>query len=478
MHQQKNLNDLLSNVDVDIFKAEMCKREFYFFLQEFWDEIIHEIPIYNWHIKFICDELQEIAIRIKERKPSLFEYYIINVPPASSKSTIISQMFTAWCWTIDPTQRFICASYSQTISRKDASFFQLIINSDKYKKYFPEIGLNKDAVDLIKNSKGGERFATSVGGSVTGQHAHCIIIDDPLNPQQSTSEAERNNANAWMIGTLPTRKVDPLLTPTIIVMQRLHENDVTGFILNRVKNVRHICLPAELDSNIRPLSVAKNYIDGLLDVKRLSKEILNQRKITLGSYGYAGQMLQNPAPSEGGIFKKQWFKIIDSNYVPNIKTDFVIDTAYTSDEKNDPTGMLSYIISGNNLYITNFKKGHWEFLDQCKQLMEFVKENNYSRNSIIEVEPKASGKDVVNTLKKQTDLNIKEAINPTRDKEARANDIAPYVEAERVYLVRGGWNDDFIIQLATFPNAKHDEEVDCLVMACHRAFKKKKVIRM
>jgi predicted phage terminase large subunit-like protein len=139
---------------------------------------------------------------------------------------------------------------------------------------------------------------------------------------------------------------------------------------------------------------------------------------------------------------------------------------------------LSYIISQNNLYITNFKKGHWEFLEQCKHLIEFVKENGYSLNSIIEIEPKSSGKDVVNTLKKQTSLNIKEAKNPTKDKEARANDISPFIESGRVYLVRGGWNDDFIQQCATFPNAKHDEEVDCLIMACHRAFKRKGTIRV
>lgn len=476
MTQLPNKKIINREVNPILVKAELCRRSFYYFVQQFWSEIIHEKPVWNFHIEFLCKELQQIAERVKRREPTEYEYYIINIPPSSSKSTIISQMYVAWTWTIDPTQRFICGSYSKDIARKDASFAQTILNSDKYKLFFPSLSLNKDAVDLIKNNKGGERFATSVGGSVTGIHGHQLIIDDPLNPQQSSSKVERDTANGWVTTTLSNRKVNQEVTPTIVVMQRLHEDDTTGYLIKRGVSYKHICLPAELDENVRPLSLAQHYQDGLFDPIRLSRDTLNKKKVTLGSYGYAGQMLQRPSPLEGGIFKKAWFKICDPQSVPKLAVNFVVDTAYTSDEKNDPTGIMGYV-SNNNLYITNFRKGHWEFLDQCKHIEEFTKENGYSVNSIIEAEPKASGKDVVNTLKKQTNLNIKEAKNPTKDKEARANDISPYVESGRVYLVRGGWNDDFIEQCATFPNAKHDEEVDCLIMACQRVFRKSKVIR-
>lgn len=783
---QKNKTDLLKHfpkIELSQVKAELCRRSFYYFLKEFWETIIHETPVYNWHIEYLCNELQEIAMRVKRREPFEYEYYIINVPPASSKSTIVSQMYIAWCWTIDPTQRFGCGSYSQTIARKDAAFTLQIINSDKYREYFPSIKLNKDAVDLFKNNSGGERYATSVGSGITGVHFHQIVIDDLMNPQQSNSKAERSTANEWVLQTLPTRKVDKQITPTIIVMQRLHEEDICGVLLGKKNiSIKHICLPAEVDMNIKPLSLASNYKDGLLDPVRLSRPILNSMKETLGSYGYAGQMQQKPAPTEGGIFKKAWFPVIEFSSMPQGTNYFNADTAYTSDEKNDPTGMMAYRIAQNNLYIINFKKGHWEFPEQCKNLVEFVKENGYSLSSIIEAEPKAcfekgtkiktlagykniedfiggeliptinevnrsieintvdkllchnearnsikmitfvinnikikctdghlfyingnwmpayriakrkmeihpksrtevrsiksgtniifhgaipednetirflsglsknsnsykwktnnnksssrgcdsiytksnelptsepyrqykkqqfsrefrmgntqneyaarkqkrtskanlfqryeaiksnegrknvefkadgetsirntrkiqkweyysqktwnrirsgrynnricdterleafeinidniteiyltdgnevvydlsvngnhnfivsenniivhnSGKSLAQTLRKQTDLNIKEAQNPTKDKEARANDVAPFVEAGRVYLIRGGWNDDFINQVCTFPNAKHDEEVDCLVMACHRAFRKPKLIR-
>lgn len=475
--QDKNLSKLISGIDLNEVNAELCRRSFFYFVKEFWDTIIHEVPVWNWHIEYLCIELQQISERVKRREDTPYEYYIINVPPGSSKSTLVSQMYIAWTWTIDPTQRMICCSYSQTVSRKDAFFTQQILNSDKYQKYFPNIKLEKDAIDLIKNNHGGERFATSVGGSITGQHGHQLLVDDYINPQQSSSEAERRNSNEWMTATLPTRKVNKSVTPTIIVMQRLHEEDIVGMILEKNKSVKHICLPAEIDTNIRPVELVLKYKDGLLDPIRMSRTILNQMKTTLGSYGYAGQMQQKPSPSEGGLFKKSWFRICEPTSVPRHTVNFVVDTAYTENEKNDPTGMLSYIISGSDCYITKFEKGHWEFMDQCKNLIRFVNDNGYTFLSIIEAEPKATGKSVVQTLRKQTELNIKEGKNPNKDKVARANDILPYVEAGRVFLVRGGWNDDFINQCATFPNAKHDEEVDCLIMACQRAFKRSKTIR-
>lgn len=467
----------LAHLNLNLVKAELCRRSFYRFVQEFWSVIIHEVPVWNWHIEYLCGELQQIAERVKRREPTEYEYYIINIPPGSSKSTIVSQMYIAWTWTIDPTQRFICASYSKEIARKDASFTQLILNSDKYKAYFPTINLNKDAVDLIKNNHGGERFATSVGGSVTGIHAHQILPDDPLNPQQSTSKVERDTANEWFTTTLSNRKIDQKITPTILTMQRLHEDDCAGYLMARGVSFKLICLPAECDTNVRPLHLAANYVNGLFDPIRLSQDTLNQKKVTLGSYGYAGQMLQKPSPTEGGMFKRDWFKICERSSVPKVAPCFVVDTAYTSNERNDPTGMMSYVIAHNSIYITKFKKGHWEFGDQCKNLVDFTKDNGYTMQSIVEAEPKATGKSVVQTLKAQTSLNIKEGKNPTKDKEARANDIAPYIESGRVYLVRDGWNDDFIEQCCTFPNAKNDEEVDCLIMACQRAFKKSKSIR-
>lgn len=381
-------------------------------------------------------------------------------------------MYIAWCWTIDPTQRFICGSYAQTIARKDAAFTQMIINSDKYQRYFPSIKLTKDAVDLIRNTNNGERYATSSGSGITGIHAHQIIIDDPLNPKESSSEVERRTANDWFDTTLPTRKVDKKITPTIIVMQRLHEDDPTGHILSKGLPVKHICLPAELSDNVTPDEVRDNYTNGLLDTIRLDKQVLDEMRKTLGSYGYSGQFEQRPAPQEGGLIKRDFFQIIDKDKVPKGTVDFVADTAYTSNEANDPSGFMAYVKNDGCLYITGYLNIRAEFPELVKSLPMFCKLNGYDHTSIIRAEPKASGKSLIQTLK-QTGLNIKEAENPTKDKEARVKNILSFLECGKVYMVRGGWNQAFIDTCANFPNDKHDEEVDCLVMACRQAFIKK-----
>ncbi len=197
-------------LNVSKAKAELCRRSLYTFLQEFWDVIIPEDPIWNWHIEMICDEVQTAIMRVvrlperpaafegvrflmpkKPREAKLYDL-LVNVPPGSLKSTIITVMCPAWAWTIDQTLRIISASYSGDLSQDHAVRSRDIIQSDKYKLYFPEVEIRADQNNKnnYKNTMNGERYATSVGGTVMGIHAHLIIIDDPLNTKQSISEAD------------------------------------------------------------------------------------------------------------------------------------------------------------------------------------------------------------------------------------------------------------------------------------------------
>lgn len=463
--------------------AELCKRSFYRFVQEFWETIIPETPVWNWHIKYLCDELQYLNSFVMKREPKPYDL-IINVPPGSTKSTIITQMYNAWVWTVDPSQRFIASSYAHALSLSHSIKTRDIVISDKYLKLFPEVALKHDQQGKsdFRNVFGGQRYTTSTGGTVTGMHAHQILVDDPINPQQAASEAERASANNFVTSTLSSRKIDKQMTPMILVMQRLHELDPTGTMLSKKKNkIKHICLPAEIKEGVtvKPEELIENYVDGLLDPIRINREVIAEAKVDLGSYGYSGQYDQNPAPSEGGIFKKGWFGIIDwQPEFGGLKWDFVADTAYTEDEANDPSGYFSYTKHNNNYYIRNAELVYKEFPELCKALPAFVHMNGYNPNkSIIEVEPKASGKSLVQALKRNTNLNIKEGLVPSKDKVARANDAAPTVEAGRVFLIRGAWNQDFIDHVCTFPNAAHDEWVDCISMMIGKD-KPKKGIKM
>lgn len=463
-------------VDADIALAELCRRSFFRFVQEFWDIVIPEKPVYNWHIEYLCDELQHLNGYVVRREPKPYDL-IINVPPGSTKSTIATQMYNAWVWTVDPSQRFITSSYSHSLSLSHSIKTRDIINSDKYKALFPEVELKSDQKSKsdYRNTLGGQRYTTSTGGTVTGMHGHQIIIDDPINPQQALSDADRENANRFVTSTLSSRKIDKAITPTILIMQRLHELDPTGVMLSKKgKKIKHICLPAELSDGVKPSELKEKYVDGLLDPVRLNRAVLEEAKTDLGSYNYAGQFDQKPAPEEGGLLKKAWFLIIDwKPEYSTLKWDFVADTAYTEQEENDPSGYFSYAKLNNDYIIRYAETEHLEFPELCRALPAFCHQYGYSSRSLVEVEPKASGKSLVQTLKRQTNLNIKEGTPPAKDKVSRVKNCSPTVEAGRVKLVRGPWNEPFLQQVCTFPNAAHDEWVDNLTMMIGKDLKNK-----
>jgi predicted phage terminase large subunit-like protein len=349
-----------------------------------------------------------------------------------------------------------------------------IIQSDKFRRFYPElkIRIDQNNKSYYKNTFGGERYATSVGGTITGKHAHILIVDDPINPKGAKSAALLKEANSFMDHTLSSRKVDKAVTPTILIMQRLSEGDPTQNMLDKEgKAIEHICLPAEDDGSVQPSEAVVNYTDGLLDPIRLSRKILTEAKSDLGSYDFAGQFMQRPAPAEGGLIKKDYFEIVDRLPYNTSTTNAYIDTAYTAKQENDPSGMLFCRTIENVLYVINYSDVRMEFNELCDHIA--MKLDLYgSEQSRVKVEPKASGKSVVQYLRKQTKLNVIEYIMPEGDKVARTNANQPVFESGRVKLLKGSWNNAFLDAVAMFPNAKHDEAVDCLNMAVEDELKR------
>jgi predicted phage terminase large subunit-like protein len=464
-------------VDTNKLRAQLCKIDFYEFVQYFWDTIIAEQPIWNWHIKYICDELQEIGLRVARREKKEYDYYIINVPPGSSKSTIVSEMYPLWCWVNDPTQRFICGSYASTPAEDISEKCYNIYTSDKFKALYPHLVKNTTGGKTnFKNGLLGERYTTSTGSGITGIHAHQIICDDPMSPSIASSLVERDRANKWISETISSRKVDKDITVTIIVMQRLHEADTTGFLLAKSNlKVKHICIPAQLSEDVKPIALQQLYKDGLFDPIRCSLSTIQTSKSDLGSYGYAGQFMQRPSPLDGGLMKKNWFKVIKQNELPpNLITNFQLDPAYTAKQLNDPTGATAYQTDGKNIYILHSTSVWKEFPQLCQWITAWVQEYGYTSKSKIRVEPKASGKSVVQQLKQTTSLNIIEDDPPKDDKVTRVNSASPKMESGRVFLVEGNWNESFLNQIAAFPNGLHDDEVDNLTAIIHNELNKAK----
>lgn len=458
-------------IDLTRAKAALCKKEFFFFIQEFWAEIIPEDPVWGWYIPYIAGELQELAQYVLKREKKPYDL-LINIPPGMTKSTICTVMFPAWLWAVDPTLRVLTASYSSSLSLDHAVRSRDIISSAKYKSYFGDISLKADQNNKghYKNNFNGERLATSVGGASTGFHAHFIIVDDPLNAKEAASEADRKSANDFMDITLSTRKVDKDMTPTILIMQRLHEDDPTGNMLKKKgKKIKQVCLPAEVGDHVNPPELKERYVDGLLDPQRLSKETLNDMKIDLGSYGYAGQMDQQPAPLDGGIWKK-WFKPVPDSEFPQLSamtrvgTDW--DLAYTAKETNSASAYVTAGLIGSTMYIDDIGHSWLEF----PGLIEYMKK----RQAPHYIEAKASGKSAKQSLTKMG-IPASEVTVTGGDKTGRANTATPFAESGmicvRESLLNSLYNDSKQ-GILKFPNNAHDDVNDALVQSINRLLKK------
>lgn len=456
----------LNELKKEEVKAERCRRSFYRFFIEFWDTIESVQLVDNWHIKFICDELQMVYERWE--RGEIQNDLIINVPPGTSKSTIVTQLFPCWLWVKNASIRVITSSYADSLSTAHAVRSKTCIESDKFKLYFSdevEVKTGENNKTWYKNTKMGERYATSTGGAVTGMHADFIIVDDPQNPKKAASETERQTAYEHITQTLSTRKTDKNRSVTIVVMQRLHEEDCTGRLLKDRNNINHICLPGEITDNIIPEYLSGNYIDGLLDINRLNRTALDTLKTNLGSYGYSGQILQSPFPEGGGLIKKNWFNIVDYSELKGGSTvNFFLDTAYTKDTRNDPTALMAVLFVESKLFIIDSTQVWLEFPELLKFVKSYAQQHGYSNNSRILVEPKATGKSIVQSFR-NTGFNVVELPSPVDDKITRVSNISAFIESGKANLIRGQWNDNFLGECASFPNGSHDDQVDNLANA-------------
>lgn len=450
--------------------ADECMKHFFYFVQTFWDVIIKERPVFNWHIQYLCEELEMLSDCIVHRQPKPYDL-IINIPPGTTKSTIVTIMWPVWLWTLDPTIRIITNSYSGGLSLEHATKSKDIILSDKFQRLFPNIQIRRDksGKQNYENTETGFRYATSTGATITGFHAHVIINDDPQNPKQAESDQMRIQANEHT-KTLSSRKVDKANTPVVTIMQRLHEDDVTGYLLKKKgENIRHICLPAEDCDDVKPSDLRARYVDGLLDPVRLSRAVLDEAKTDLGSRGYAGQYEQSPVAAGGNIIKEAWFKRISQAEFKALRfhepMHFFLDSAYDEQQAksdNDPSGIIATCRIANNVYVTNAKKVWKDFPDLIAFLPEFLYANDYTGESSLRIEPKANGKSIVQVLERETTLNVTETPTPTDSKAVRLHAVSPKIECGRCWLVEGDWNEEFIDEVCGFPNKTHDEYVDIL----------------
>ena len=470
--QESNLiaHNIGKLVTYDGSAAELCKRKFTYFVKTFWHIVVAEDLVWEPHMEVLCNEIQAAYELVFLRQKKAYDL-VINVPPGASKSTIVTIMAPAWSWVRDASIRHISGSYSGSLATEHSVKSRDIIESDLYRLYFPDVELKHDKGQKTnyETTKLGQRYATSVGGSVTGVHGHILTIDDPLNPKQAVSKAALEEANNWMDKTLSMRKVNKSVSLTVLIMQRLATDDPTGHMLAKGRaNVRHICLPGELSNDVKPADYKSIYQNGLLSPRRLSRTDLAESKINLGSAGYAGQIDQRPV-QEGGLIWKKWFIELDDALFPDKKTMSFVgtdwDLAYTDKETNAAS---AYVTSGklnNKMFIDDLGAVYFEF----PELLRFMKKTKAPHY----IEAKASGKSAKQTLVKNGIPAIEVEVSGG-DKVARARFASPYAEAGMVYIRKS--LADFLYNdsrqgILNFPKGSHMDVADSLAQAMQRIFR-------
>lgn len=465
-------------------RSRQCVSSLYYFMLEFWDVISTDELVDNWHIKYLCDKLQSRGEAVVKKEPTESDV-LINIPPGTTKSTIVSIMFPIWMWLQKPDTVIISTSYSSALSEDHSVKSKQIFHSPRFQSYFQPhfkkkfgkfLNLTKNTVKDWRNNFGGLRYSTSPGGTVTGKHADIILKDDLMNPEIAASEANRTRVNRFNDRTLSNRKKAKDKTLVITIMQRLHEDDTTGHELSKKgKAIEHIKLPAKIHGTAipEPLELREYYSDGYLDPIRLSQKILDEQRLELGSYAYAGQYDQKPYPDEEGTVERKWFCYMDKAEIPNnIVWDLWIDGAYTEDKlDNDPTGLMmcGWDIANDRLIIRHSKSEWLTFPDLLREIPEYYAQNGGDITSTIHIEPKASGYDLINTIQDMLDLEVQRIKNKLveQGKRVRLNYSAPRIERGQVWLVKDNWNDEFATQHVAFPNYSHDEYCDLLGYALY-----------
>jgi len=476
-------------------------------MQQFWNEVCDDDLIWNWHLDKICDELCKIAFRVAAGLPKEYDL-IINVPPGTTKTKTACVMFQPWCWVRWPWMRFITASYSGALSLEAAESSRDLVKSEKFKYFFPELGVKRDKdqksnfrlVERTFDDNGvitneiprGNRFSTSVGGTLTGFHGHILLVDDPLDPNRASSEGELKRSNHWIDQTLSTRKVNKKVSTTILIMQRLHQDDPTGHWLDKKnKKLRHICLPGEIRTEqyreqLRPKSWDKFYENGLLDPNRMPMEVLEDMLIDLGQYGFAGQVGQTPIPPGGGMFKVDNFSIIDTlPYDPGsekCRTVRYWDKAGTDRSKNKNAAYtcgvkMTKIGKGSHakLVIEDVKRGQWATEKREHIIRSTAEADGHHVGIFHEQEPGSGGKDSA----KATTTNLMgftaKPDRPSGNKVYRADPYSVQVNNGNVILMRGSWNTEFVEEHRFFPNSKFKDQVDAASGAFSKLTAKKEV---
>jgi predicted phage terminase large subunit-like protein len=420
-----------------------------------------QIFIPAWHLEAIAYQLERV-------RRGEIKRLIINMPPRSLKSVTASVAFPAFVLGHDPTRRIICVSYSGDLAKKHANDFRAVAEAPWYRDLFPGTRIGqKDSESEIELTARGFRLATSVGGTLTGRGGDLIVIDDPLKPDDAYSETKRNAANEWFKNTLLSRLDDKRTGAIVIVMQRVHMDDLTGFVTSQSDEWEVLTLPAiaEIDEVI-PISATEFHrrkAGEALSPVREPLSVLEDLKVQLGSDAFSAQYQQMPVPPGGAMIKRHWIK----RYVelPPRERSLILqswDTASKGGPQNDFSVCTTWFVSRDR---------RWYLIDVWRKRVDYPElkaavrtlASRHAANRVL-VEDAGAGISLVQELLGEVSGIL--AVKPDRDKIVRMSVVSAKFESGLVFLPEGAsWLADFEAELFAFPGSRHDDQCDSVSQA-------------
>jgi predicted phage terminase large subunit-like protein len=457
----------VNDLDRAVLNA-ILRRDFYSFVRKVFQTLCPgQTFIPAWFIRALAYQLERV------RRGEITRL-IINMPPRSLKSIMASVAFPAYVLGHDPTRRIICASYSNELSYKLSNDFRAVLASPWYRALFPgtQIGPYKDSEVEIELTRRGFRLATSTGGTLTGRGGDLIIIDDPLKPIDALSESKRNAANDWLRSTVLSRPDDKRTGAIAIVMQRIHLNDLTGFVLGQSDAWTVLSLPAIAESyqNI-PLTTGEVHHrrpGDVLSPDREPMEVLEQLRLQLGSDLFSAQYQQTPVPPGGLMIKRHWVKRY-TEPPPASAGSFVVqswDTASKGGPDNDWSVCATFLSTNDcQWYLLELWRGRVDYPGLKAKVQELAQKWG-AKQVLVEEAGTAIG------LLDELRFHVRglTRIKPDRDKVTRMSIASAIFEAGQVHFPeRASWLAELEAELFSFPGSHHDDQVDAISQVLNHA---------
>lgn len=435
---------------------DACRRRFDLFFRRVVASVSPGVHyLHNWHIDAMAAHLHACARGDITR-------LIINLPPRMMKSTLVSVAWPAWLLGHDPQRRIMAASYAQSLATKHSTDCRLVLQRAWYKRVFPETRLSDDQNEKERfvTTKRGHRLAVSVGGAAVGEGGTVLIVDDPLNPLQANHRTQRDAANAWFDHSFATRLDDKQCGAIVVVMQRLHAQDLSGYLLEK-GGWEHLCLPAVATTTMHIRCGDWQHTRHAGEVLHEAREpaaLLARTATELGSMNYAAQYQQAPVAQAGQMILSAWLARYD--VLPEggrIVQSW--DTGIKAGMQHDASVCLTMQEVDGVHYVRDVQEVRMEY----PALKRFIlaQAERYAPEAIL-VEDKASGQSLLQDLRHESEWPWI-AQQPQGDKQSRLLRVSPMLEAGKVTLPKEApWLSDFLKQLLGFPEVNHDDMVDAL----------------